>query len=172
MTSAIHTVRATPSHRPRGLARLLIAVLPVAIAAVVGGLATTPTSPTWYDHLVKPSFTPPNWVFGPAWTILFAMMAYALWRILGRASMTHGRTAAIVAFFVQLVLNSLWSFAFFAARSPFLGLVDLVPFWLAVCATMILFWRIDRVSGALFVPYLGWVSFAAALNIGVWMLNR
>jgi benzodiazapine receptor len=168
------TASSIPSRRvrPQPLLRALVAIVPVGLAALLGGLATAPNIPTWYAHLAKPWFTPPNFVFGPAWTILYAMMAYALSRILGRAAMTHGRSAAIATFFVQLVLNAVWSFAFFGAHSPLLGLVVIVPLWLSIAATLVLFWNLDRIAGLLFVPYLAWVSFASALNLAVWAMNR
>ena len=148
------------------------ATAPGIAAAALGGLATAPNIPTWYVHLSKPWFTPPNGVFGPAWAVLFAIMAYAFWRVLSRAAMTHGRSAAIISHFVQLGLNALWSFAFFAAHSPPLGLVVIAPLWLAIVVTMVLFWRVDRIAGLCFVPYLAWVSFASVLNAAVWLLNR
>jgi benzodiazapine receptor len=167
------TATSIPSRRarPQPLLRALVATVPVGLAALLGGLATAPNIPTWYVHLAKPWFTPPNFVFGPAWTVLYAMMAYAIWRILGRAAMTHGRGAAIATFFVQLALNMAWSFAFFGAHSPLLGLVVIVPLWLSIAATMAQFWNIDRVAGLLFVPYLAWVSFASALNYSIWTMN-
>ncbi|WP_210493474.1 TspO/MBR family protein [Microvirga antarctica] len=151
--------------------RFLIAVIPVAAASVLGSLATLPNIPTWYAGLVKPGFTPPNWLFGPVWTLLYAMMAYALWRILSLPAGQPGRTAAVTTFFVQLALNALWSWAFFGAHSPLAGLIVILAMIVAIIATIRAFWPLDRAAAWLLVPYLTWVSYATALNAAVWRLN-
>jgi tryptophan-rich sensory protein len=140
-------------------------------ASALGNIATMPQLPGWYAGLVKPSFNPPNWIFGPVWTVLFAMMAYAFYRVLRLPRFTPERSVAIVLFLVQIVINAGWSWAFFAAQSPLAGLFVVALLWLAVALTMIAFWRLDTLSGALFVPYLAWVSFAAVLNFAIWRLN-
>jgi tryptophan-rich sensory protein len=161
-------VRRPPSHR---FARALIAVAPVAAAAFLGNLATLPNIPTWYAGLAKPGFTPPNGVFGPVWTVLYALMAYAAWRILSRPKETPGRGAAVAAFFVQLALNAAWSWAFFWLRSPAAGLLVILPLLATIVATIRLFWPLDRLAAALLVPYAAWVAFATALNAAIWRLN-
>lgn len=153
------------------LQRLLIAVLPVVLVSVAGGLVTRPSIPAWYAGLAKPGFTPPNWLFAPVWTTLYILMAYALWRILSLPKGSPGRSAAITAFFVQLALNSLWSFAFFGAHSPLAGLIVIVALIVAILATMRAFWKLDRLAALLFVPYLAWVSYATALNGAIWQMN-
>lgn len=151
--------------------RFLIAVLPVAATSALGSLATLPNIPTWYAGLVKPGFTPPNWVFAPVWTLLYAMMAFALWRVLSRPGTQPGRKAAITTFFVQLALNALWSWAFFGAHSPIAGLVVILALIVAIIATIRAFWALDRVAAYLLVPYLAWVCYATALTAAVWRLN-
>ncbi|WP_230534315.1 TspO/MBR family protein [Microvirga roseola] len=153
------------------LRRFLIAVLPVVAVSVAGSLVTTPNIPTWYAGLEKPGFTPPNWLFAPVWTALYAMMAYALWRILALPRNLPGRSAAVTAFFVQLVLNSLWSFAFFGANSPLAGLIVIAALIVAILATIHAFWRLDRIAALLLAPYLAWVIYATALNAAIWQLN-
>lgn len=153
------------------LQRFLIAVLPVAAVSILGSLATTPNIPTWYAGLVKPGFTPPNWLFAPVWTLLYAMMAFALWRILSLPKDLPGRSGAITIFFVQLALNCLWSWAFFGARSPLAGLVVILALIVAIIATIRAFWPLDRVAAWLLAPYLAWVAYATALNGAVWYLN-
>jgi tryptophan-rich sensory protein len=153
------------------LPRFLLAVLPVIAVAVSASLVTQPNIPTWYATLLKPGFTPPNWAFPVAWTLLYAMMAYALWRILSLPKAQPGRTGAIVAFFVQLALNGLWSFAFFGGQSPLAGLVVIAALIVAILATIRTFWRLDRVAALLLVPYLAWVAYAALLNGTIWRLN-
>jgi tryptophan-rich sensory protein len=153
------------------LPRFLVSVLPVVAVALSASLITQPNIPTWYASLQKPGFTPPNWAFPVAWTLLYAMMAYALWRILSLPENRPGRSAAIVAFFVQLVLNGLWSFAFFGGQSPIAGLVVIAALIVAILATMHAFWPLDRIAALLLVPYLAWVAFATALNAAIWSLN-
>ncbi|MGO4706997.1 TspO/MBR family protein [Microvirga sp. 2MCAF38] len=153
------------------LPRLALTILPVVLVAVLGNLATIPNIPTWYAGLAKPSFTPPNWVFGPAWAILYALMAYALWRILSLPREEPGRAGAIAAFFVQLAINALWSWAFFAGHSPLAGLVVILALIVAIVITIYRFKPLDSVAALLLVPYLAWVVFATALNLAVWELN-
>ncbi len=152
------------------LPRALAAAAPVAAASLVGGLVTRPEIPGWYAGLVKPAFTPPNWVFGPVWTVLFAMIALSAYRILSRPP-SPARRAALVAFAVQLALNTAWSFAFFGLRSPLAGLLVIVPLWASIALTIARFAPLDRPAAWLLVPYLAWVSYASALNAAIWWLN-
>jgi tryptophan-rich sensory protein len=162
---------ASGSHAIPPLPRFLIAVLPIVAVAVSASLVTQPNIPNWYASLQKPAFTPPNWAFPVAWTTLYAMMAYALWRILSLPRGLHGRNAAIAAFFVQLALNGLWSFAFFGAQSPIAGLVVIAGLIVAILATIATFWKLDRTAALLLVPYLAWVAYASVLNGTIWRLN-
>lgn len=152
------------------VSRLLIAVLPVAAAALLGSLATTPNIPTWYAGLAKPPLNPPDWVFAPVWTLLYAAMALALFRILSRPP-DAARRSAVTAFFVQLALNAAWSWAFFGLNSPIAGLLVIVPLLLSIVATIRLFRPLDRVAAWLLVPYAAWVGFATYLNAAIWWLN-
>jgi tryptophan-rich sensory protein len=144
---------------------------PVVLAGALGTLATSPNIPTWYADLTKPGFTPPNWAFPVAWTVLYLMMAAAIWRVLSRPRTTPGRSAAIAAFFAQLALNALWSWAFFAFRSPLAGLVVIVLLLAAIIETIRRFARVDRIAAWLMTPYLAWVLYATALNGAIWRLN-
>ena len=157
--------------RPSRLVAGVAAAAPVLAAAVLGSFATTPNIP-WYDTLAKPPLNPPNWVFGPAWTALYILMGYAFYRVLRLEPATPGRRAAIIVFFVQLVLNTAWSFAFFAARNPLLGLVVILPMEALLVATIVLFGRLDRVAGYFLAPTAFWVAFATYLNAGIFILNR
>lgn len=150
----------------------LLAIAPVAAASVAGSLVTMPAIPGWYAGLAKPWFTPPNWLFGPAWTLLYALMAFAFWRVLTIDRPTFDKRTAIIAFLVQISLNGLWSFAFFGWRSPGAGLVVIAFLWLAIAATISAFARLDRMAAWLLAPYLAWTSYAAALNAGVFVLNH
>ena len=148
-----------------------LAAGPVVLCAVVGSLATAPALKTWYPSLAKPFFTPPNWVFGPAWTTLFALMAFAFWRILILPEDTPGRGRATVAFLVQLAFNALWSCVFFGAQSPGGGLVAVFFLWLSIAVAISKFRPLDATAAWLLAPYLAWTTFAAALNVGVYLLN-
>ncbi|MGD9657683.1 MAG: TspO/MBR family protein [Methylocystis sp.] len=149
----------------------IAAAAPVLAAALLGNFATTPNIAPWYDTLAKPPLTPPNWVFGPAWTALYALMAFALYRILRLAPATPGRRAAIFFFFAQLGLNAAWSFAFFSARSPLLGLAVILPMEAILVATIVWFCRLDRIAGFCLAPTAFWVAFAIYLNAGIFALN-
>ena len=144
----------------------------VIAAGALGSLATFPNLSGWYAGLKKPSFSPPNWIFGPVWTLLYLIMAWAFYRILRLPPSMPGRSLAIVAFVVQLTLNASWSWAFFANHSPQRGLVVIVLLWLAIVVTMMSFWPLDVPAGVSFIPYLAWVSFATILNGATYRLNR
>lgn len=146
-----------------------LAVAPVLAAAVLANLATMPNIPTWYAGLEKPSFNPPDWVFGPAWTILYVLMAYAFFRVL--QSNAPGRSTAIWLFLLQIILNGFWSWAFFAGHSPLAGLIVIVALLILIVATAIAFWKVDRLAGVLFLPYIAWVGFATVLNWEIFRLN-
>jgi translocator protein len=143
----------------------------VIAAQLAGSTATFDAIPNWYRGLNKPSFNPPNWIFPIVWPILYLLMAIGLWRILRVESGGQPRKTAIVVFLAQLVLNVAWSFAFFAARSPSAGLVVIALLWFGILAMILAFRRVDPPSALLQLPYLGWVSFAALLNIAIWQLN-
>ncbi|MFT4096170.1 MAG: TspO/MBR family protein [Rhodoblastus sp.] len=149
----------------------LAAIVPVVLAGVAGSHATLPAIPTWYATLEKPWFTPPNWVFGPAWTVFYIAIAYAFWRILTLDRPLADKRAAILVFLVQIFLNGLWSVVFFGIRSPGGGLIVIAALWIAIAANIFAFGKLDRLAAWLLVPYLAWVSFAAALNTGVYLLN-
>ena len=143
--------------------------LVVAVAAI-GGWLTSLGQPEWYESLSKPSWTPPSWLFGPAWTVLYLLMAVAAWLVWRRAGF-DGATAALTVFFIQLGLNLAWSGIFFALRSPGWALVEILILWVAIVVTIILFFRHSTLAGWLLVPYLLWVSFATALNAAIVRLN-
>ncbi len=125
----------------------------------------------WYPTLVKPSFNPPNWAFPVAWTLLFALMGSAFWRVLRAPEGTPWRALGLKLFVAQLVVNVAWSTAFFGARSPLLGMLVIVPFWALICANALVFRRVDRAAALLLVPYLAWVAFAAVLNAAILQMN-
>ena len=151
--------------------RLAIALLLPLTVGVVAGTLTSQGVVDWYPTLTKPSFTPPDWVFAPVWTVLYLGMgvaAYAIWRL---GLQTPGVGQALAVFLVQLLLNGLWSILFFGLRSPAAALVDIALLWGLVGWTTYLFARLVPWTLFLLVPYWAWVTFAAALNFEIWRLN-
>jgi tryptophan-rich sensory protein len=150
---------------------LLVLLIFLAFTLAVGfgaGQVTAPNIASWYSHLAKPSFNPPSWVFAPAWTALYVLIAVAAWRVWRVAGW---RAKGLALWLIQLALNFAWSFIFFGAHAPGAALADLVVLWLAIVVTLIIFWRAERIAGLLLAPYLAWVSFAGVLNYWVWQLN-
>jgi tryptophan-rich sensory protein len=146
----------------------------IAVCFGVSGLGAIFTSGSvryWYPALHKPSWNPPAWLFGPVWTILYLMMAIAAWLVWCRRGLVHVNSA-LGLFAFQLALNAAWSPLFFGLRNPLAGLLDIVPLWAAIMATLISFWKISPAAGVLLIPYWLWVSFATALNFTIWKLNR
>ena len=140
------------------------------VVVALNGWATAQGVGDWYPTLVKPGLTPPNGVFPPVWTALFVLMGIAAWRV-WRLPEGPARRRALLLFAVQLGLNLLWSILFFTLRSPAAALADIALLWLAILATLVSFWRLDRAAGLLLVPYLLWVTFAGYLNVGIVRLN-
>jgi len=137
--------------------------------AAAGGTVFVSTD-GWYAGLQKPSWNPPAWVFGPAWRLLYILMAAAarfVWREGGWK--TQGK--ALASFLVQWLLNALWTPLFFGMHRPGLALAEIIVLWLAIAATLASFWRVRKIAGVLLAPYLAWVSFAAVLNAAIWRLN-
>lgn len=158
------------AHQP--LRNGALAALPVIAASLAGNAVTLPQIQGWYATLAKPSFNPPNWVFGPVWTVLYVMMAYAVYRIWQLDRESPGRVRALTLFYVQLALNAAWSAAFFGLNSPALGLVVIVLLLAMIVATILRFHPLDRPAALLLVPYAAWVSYATLLNASIWWLNR
>lgn len=140
------------------------------VAAAAGSVVTFPRIEGWYAALAKPSWTPPDWIFGPVWTVLYLAMAVAAWLVWRQKGLNDARVSLLL-FAIQLGLNVAWSWLFFGLRSPGLGLIDIVFLWIAIAATMVVFWRRSLVAGLLFVPYLAWVTFAGGLNLAIWQMN-
>lgn len=151
---------------------LLAAAVAVSfLPGVVGSLLTAPAIPTWYAGLIKPAFNPPDWVFGPAWTLLYLLMGIALFLVVRNGPADRRVKVAAGAFAVQLVLNGLWSYVFFGLRAPGWALIEIGVLWVSILIALILFLRISRTAGLLLIPYLLWVTFAAVLNGAIWRLN-
>jgi len=139
------------------------------LAAVTGAVAARAAS-AFYEQLDRPAWAPPGWAFGPAWSVLYLCMAIAAWRV-WRIGGFQGARGELTLYAVQLAFNAAWSWLFFVRRSGLGATIDVGCMWILILATMIAFWRRDPIAGALFVPYLAWVSFASALTVSVWMRN-
>lgn len=148
--------------------KLLACIVVCFAAAWAGSWFTRPALVPWYAELAKPSWTPPNWVFAPAWLTLFALMAIAAWLVWRQAGLG---SIPLKLFAIQLVLNVAWSALFFGWKSPAAAMIEILLLWLAILGTTISFWSARRVAGWLLLPYLLWVTYAAALNFAIWRLN-
>lgn len=146
-------------------------VLACELVGVLGAVSTDAGASPWYRALAKPSFQPPAWVFGPVWTLLYALMGIAAWRIGRQGLDAPGVRVALALFAAQLVLNAAWSPVFFGAHRIGLALAVLAALWLVLVPTALVFLRLDRPAGVLLLPYLAWVSFALVLNAALWRLN-
>jgi tryptophan-rich sensory protein len=141
-------------------------------AGLLGSFFTIPAIPTWYATLNKPSFSPPDWLFSPVWISLYTLMGISLFMIWNRAEKGPIRRKALVFFFIQLILNALWSVCFFGLQSPLSGLIEMAFLWSAIVLTIYYFLKLSPRAAILLVPYLVWVSFAFILNFSLWSLNR
>jgi len=134
----------------------------------VGGIASA-SAADFYAELTRPTWSPPAWLFGPVWTFLYVSMAIAAWLVWRNGS--KGVTLALWLFGLQLALNALWSWLFFAWRLGGWSFTDIVLLWILIVCTIVYFWRISRVAAVLLIPYLLWVTFASALNWTLWQTN-
>jgi len=153
------------------IVRLVVAVAIPLVAAFLGSVFTMPSIPTWYAAINKPAWNPPNWIFGPVWTILFILMGIALWLIWEKGLDKIQVRTAVNIFSAQLVLNIVWSLLFFGLHSPFWAFIEIIALWLMILWTIIAFYRLDKTAGLILIPYILWVSFASFLNFTVMRLN-
>ncbi len=140
-----------------------------ALAAAIGGYASV-NAAGFYGQLQQPGWAPPAWLFGPAWTVLYVLMAIAAWRV-WRSHGFDRSGHALKLYVAQLVANALWTWLFFAWHQGAWALAEVALLWLLIALTIRAFWRLDRLAAALLLPYLAWVSFASVLNAVVWQLN-
>lgn len=154
----------------KNLSKFAISIALTLFVGFLGSLFTTPYIQTWYAKINKPSFNPPNSVFGPVWTILFILMGISLAIVWTKKKAKKER--AYFFFGLQLFFNLLWSFTFFKSHSPFLAMIDIVILWFLILQTILEFKKIDKKAAYLLIPYILWVSFASILNFFVWKLNQ
>ncbi len=156
----------TTSSQIRGFLLWLLASF---ATGAIGGLASI-NAAGFYGQLVQPSWAPPAWLFGPVWSVLFVLMGIAAWLVWREHGFRNARSA-LTLYAVQLVVNALWTWLFFAWHLGAVAFAEIILLWLLIAATIAMFWRLHRGAAALLAPYLAWVSFAAALNFTLWRLN-
>ena len=139
------------------------------MASAIGAIASVQAE-SFYSQLMQPSWAPPSWVFGPVWTVLYTLMAISAW-LVWRAGGFKSNQTALILFLAQLTLNALWSWLFFAWQQGLVSFIDISLLWICIIATIFSFWRLNILAGILLIPYLLWVTFAAALNYHLWQLN-
>ncbi len=140
-------------------------------AGAIGAFVTAPEIRSWYAELHKPFFNPPAWIFGPVWTVLYALMGISLYLVLRKGLNNPKIKVAVSVFAVQLVLNALWSIIFFGLHAVDVSLLEIICLWIAILVTTLLFARIAKPAAWLLVPYLAWVTFAGCLNYAILTLN-
>jgi translocator protein len=159
---------------PRPILALLVFLLICYGVAALGSVFSSPSIPTWYAALAKPTFNPPNWVFAPVWTLLYSLMALAAWLVWRTPATGHdaaNRRTALILFTAQLVLNALWTPVFFTLHLLLHSLIVLIALWLATLLTTLSFQNVHRLAAILLLPYLAWITFAMALNYEIYRLN-
>ena len=141
-------------------------------AGGIGSAFTASAIPEWYATLAKPSFSPPNWIFAPVWTLLYILMGLAAALVWRKGLQSPQVRTALVVFLIQLILNMIWSVLFFGLRSPLYGLVDIVFLWVMILVTIAQFFKVSTPAAVLLIPYILWVTFATGLNLGILLLNK
>ena len=145
--------------------RLIISLALPQLAGIIGSFFTISAIPVWYATLEKPSFSPPNWIFGPVWILLYILMGISIYLIWQKDR------SSTRLFWIHLFFNAIWSIIFFGFQNPGLAFINIIIIWLLIVILMIKFWRINQWSTYLLIPYLLWVSFASILNYFIWYLN-
>ncbi|MBL8030218.1 MAG: tryptophan-rich sensory protein [Candidatus Doudnabacteria bacterium] len=151
--------------------KLFASVIVSQAAGLIGAVFTRNSVTTWYANLNKPSFAPPNWLFGPVWTLLYLLMGIAVFLVWKQGLKTPYVKVALVVFVFQLVLNTLWSIIFFNLRSPGVAFIEIIALWLSIAVNIYLFAKVSETAAWLLVPYILWVSFAGLLNYYIYALN-
>lgn len=155
------------------LTKILTVVVTCVAIGYLSGTVTQESIMTWYPSLIKPSFNPPNWIFGPVWSMLYIMMGVAAGLVWDRMEYEKETLKnALIIFAIQLTLNALWSYLFFGLRNPMVAGIEIILLWLMIFETYTQFVKINKIAGYLLLPYLAWVSFATVLNGSIWWLNR
>jgi len=154
------------------IVKIVISVLACLAAGGIGSIFTFKAIPSWYPRLKKPRYTPPDQVFGPVWTTLYILMGLSVFFVWQTGLTVEGAILAFILFWVQLVLNALWSIIFFGMKSKGGGVIMIIVLWFLILATIITSFQVSIWAGILLIPYILWVSVATYLNVGIWWLNK
>ena len=155
------------------IVKIIVVVIVCLAVGYFSGAVTREAITDWYPTLIKPSFNPPNWIFFPVWTALYIMMGIAAGLVWNKIEVQKEVVKKALLFFaIQLGLNALWSYLFFGLHNPMLAGLEIIVLWLMIYETYVQFSKINKIAGYLFIPYIAWVSFAAILNVSIWLLNK
>lgn len=154
----------------KNIIKLFLSIIICELVGISGSLATIPAIGTWYQEINKPFFNPPNWIFGPVWTILYFLMGVSFY-LIWQKGINKNTQKAVMFFALQLFLNFLWTFLFFGARMFYLAFIEIVMLWVAIVLTIINFKKISPKAAYLLIPYPVWVTFASLLNLSIAILN-
>jgi len=157
--------------KTKNIGKILLAIAMCELAGAAGAIFTMPAIPTWYAGIIKPTFSPPSWIFAPVWIILFALMGIAAYLVYEKGTGKKLVKVALGIFTIQLLLNMKWSLLFFGMHNPGLAFVEIIFLWLVILLTIISFFKISKSAAYLLIPYILWVSFASLLNFSIWQLN-
>lgn len=157
---------------PKSISKLVLSIVICQSAGLLGTVFTFSSIENWYNLLNQPSFRPPNWLFGPVWTILYTLMGISLYWVWAKGIEKKSVKSALTLFTLQLVLNASWSIVFFGLHNIFLSLINIAVLWILIVLVIVRFYKIDKKASLIFLPYLVWVSFASFLNYNIWLLNR
>lgn len=152
--------------------KLLLFIILCELVGIIGSAYTISSIPLWYAGLNKPFFNPPNYLFGPVWTTLYALMGLSIFRILESKKSKKIIKEAATLFWIQLFLNGIWTPIFFGSKQLFVALIVIIAMWIYILKTIKAFLKIDKIAAYALYPYLAWVSFATLLNFSIWILNR
>ncbi len=155
----------------KNIAQVFLAVVICELAGMIGAFFTMSAIPTWYAGIIKPTFSPPNWIFAPVWTILFALMGISVFLVYKKGIGKKTVKVALGIFAIQLILNIKWSLIFFGMHNPGYAFIEIIFLWIAILLTIIAFFKISKPAAYLLIPYILWVSFAGFLNLSIWQLN-
>lgn len=157
---------------PKSILKLVLSIAVCQGAGLIGTIITISSIENWYNLLNQPSFRPPNWLFGPVWTILYTLMGISLYWIWTAGTKKKEVRNALKLFAVHLVFNATWSIVFFGMHNILLSLINIIVLWILIIMVMIKFYKIDKKASLILLPYLAWVSFATVLNFSIFLLNR
>lgn len=154
------------------LPKILLSIILCMAVGILGSMFTAPAIPGWYAGLIKPFFSPPNWLFAPVWTLLYILMGVSLYLVWSKGTKDKKVKSALKVFAIQIILNAIWSPIFFGAKNLFLAFIVIIFMWIYILNTIQAFSKVNKIASYLLYPYLAWVSFASVLNFSVWILNR